>query len=203
MIKVKICGIKKDDDARAAVEAGADALGFVFYPGSPRYVSPPTAARIIRSLPPFVTAVGLFVNEAPEVVNRQMEEVGLSVAQLHGNEPAEVCRCIHKPVIKAVRVGTKEDLREMGSYRVAAFLLDSRVRGLYGGTGVSFAWELALEAKNYGKIILAGGLTAENVAEAVRQVRPYGVDVSTGVESSPGRKDHHKIKNFIRQAKNA
>lgn len=202
-VRVKICGITGLDDARAAVNAGADALGFVFYPPSPRYVSPSVAADIARSLPPFVTTVGLFVNETPEAVNGIMDETGLSVAQLHGDEDAAACAGIRKPVIKAVRVETEDDLSGMAEYSVAAFLLDARIEGFYGGTGKSFPHELASKAKTYGRIILAGGLTQDNVAEAVRQVRPYGVDVSTGVESSPGCKDHGKMEKFIREAKNA
>lgn len=203
MVKVKICGITNEDDAKAAVDAGADALGFVFYLESPRYILPHTAGRIARSLPPFVTTVGLFVNEAPERVNRCMEEMGLSVAQLHGDEPAAICRRIRWPVVKAVRVECEEDLREMAAYRVTAFLLDARVQGLYGGTGKPLPWDVAIKAKRYGRIMLAGGLTPENVAEAVRKVRPYGVDVSSGVEASPGRKDHRKLERFIREAKSA
>lgn len=203
MVKVKICGITNEDDARAAVDAGADALGFVFYPDSPRYILPQAAGRIARSLPPFVSTVGLFVNEAPEKINRSMEDVGLRVAQLHGDEPASVCMRIRWPVVKAVRVACEEDLCEMASYRVSAFLLDARVQGLYGGTGKALPWDVAVKAKRYGRIMLAGGLTPENVAEAVRNVRPYGVDVSTGVEASPGRKDHRKVARFIREAKSA
>ncbi len=203
MVKVKICGITTEDDARAAVEAGADAVGFVLYPESPRYITVGDAGRIARSLPPVITKVGLFGNEDPLTVNKYMDEAGLGVAQLHGDETAPMCEEVRRPVIKAVRAASEEDLSEMGSYRVAAFLLDARVEGLYGGTGRTSSWEVAVRAREYGRIILAGGLSSENVARAVSHVRPYGVDVSTGVESSPGRKDHRKIEEFIREAKNA
>ncbi len=203
MVKIKICGITNEGDALAAVEAGADALGFVFYQDSPRYITPGDAGRIALSLPPFVTTVGVFVNESPEAVNEYMKEAGLDLAQLHGEETPSVCAQVCRPVIKAVRVKSERDLCVMKSYRVSAFLLDAKVEGLYGGTGERISLETALEAGKYGRIILAGGLDPENVAEAVHRVKPYGVDVSSGVEAAPGRKDHIKIERFIREAKNA
>jgi len=204
MVSIKICGITNVEDARLAVDAGADALGFVFYPPSPRYVTPERAASIIRALPPFVTAVGLFVDEPAEAINAVAESCGLDRIQLHGGEPPDLCTAVRRRVIKAFRIQSAESLVNLPSYRVSAYLLDAYVEGaLPGGTGASFAWELAVQAKPYGPVILAGGLTPANVEEAIRQVRPYGVDVSSGVERAPGLKDHHKVRTFIAHAKAA
>jgi phosphoribosylanthranilate isomerase len=202
MVSVKICGITNVDDARAAVEAGADALGFVFYPPSPRYVTPERARQIVHALPPFVTTVGLFVDEAAETINSIAARCGLDRVQLHGRETPAFCQLVERPVIKAFRVRGADSLAQLPRYQVAAYLLDAYVEGaLPGGTGASFAWELAVEAKAYGPVILAGGLTPENVRRAIRQIRPYGVDVSTGVERAPGLKDHAKLRAFIARAK--
>lgn len=204
MVQVKICGITSLEDAQTAVDCGADALGFVFYPPSPRYVTPEQAAQIIRALPPFVTTVGLFVDVTCEVVNATVVRCGLDRVQLHGRETAEFCRRISRPVIKAIRIKNAESLSPLPDYVVSAYLLDAYVEGaLPGGTGASFAWELAARAKPYGPIILAGGLTPENIETAIAQVRPYGVDVSSGVERLPGLKDHQKIRQFITRAKAA
>jgi phosphoribosylanthranilate isomerase len=202
MVSVKICGITNRDDAYTAVEAGADALGFVFYPPSPRYVTPEHACEIIRTLPPFVTTVGLFVDVAVEMINDTAERCGLDRIQLHGSEPPAFCARLNRPVIKAFRMKGADSLAMLPRYTVSAYLLDAYVEGaLPGGTGVSFAWELAAQAKPYGPVILAGGLTPENVAGAIRQIRPYGVDVSTGVERAPGLKDDAKVRAFIACAK--
>lgn len=202
MVSVKICGITNLDDAWAAVEAGADALGFVFYPPSPRYVAPEQACGIIRALPPFVTTVGLFVDVPVETINDIAERCGLDRIQLHGHETPAFCNLVKQPVIKAFRMKGADSLAHLPHYKVSAYLLDAYVEGaLPGGTGASFAWELAVEAKPYGPIILAGGLTPENVEGAIRQLCPYGVDVSTGVERSPGLKDHAKVRAFIARAK--
>jgi len=204
MVQVKICGITSLEDAHTAVDCGADALGFVFYPPSPRYVTPEQAAQIIRALPPFVTTVGLFVDVTCDVVNRTAARCGLDRVQLHGRETPEFCRRISRPVIKAIRIKNAESLTPVQGYMVSAYLLDAYVEGaLPGGTGASFAWELAARAKPYGPIILAGGLTPENIEAAIAQVRPYGVDVSSGVERLPGVKDHQKIRQFIARAKAA
>ena len=204
MVQVKICGITSLEDAQATVEAGADALGFVFYPPSPRYVTPEQAEQIIRSLPPFVTTVGLFVDVARDVVNETVSRCGLDRVQLHGRETPDFCRRITRPVIKAIRIKNAESLTHVPDYQVSAYLLDAYVEGaLPGGTGASFAWELAARAKPYGPVILAGGLTPENIAVAIAQVRPYGVDVSSGVERTPGVKDHRKVRQFIARAKAA
>jgi phosphoribosylanthranilate isomerase len=202
MVHVKICGITNHDDAQAAVEAGADALGFVFYPPSPRHVSPEQAAQIIHRLPPFVTTVGLFVDVAFETVNDLAADCGLDRIQLHGNETPAFCCQVKQPVIKVFHMKNIESLRQLPSYRVSAYLLDAYVEGaLPGGTGTLFPWALAAQAKAYGPVILAGGLTPENVATAIAQTRPYGVDVSSGVESAPGIKDHRKIRAFVTRAR--
>ena len=201
MVRVKICGNTNLDDTMAAVQAGADAVGFVFYAKSPRAIEPKSAAEIISRLPPFVVPVGVFVNEDLGVVRRIMEECHIPLAQLHGEESPEYCVELARPVIKAIRVRDRRDLERMTSYQVAGFVLDAFVEGVPGGTGVTIDWDLAGEAQVVGPIILAGGLTPDNVLEAVRQARPYGVDVSSGVESSPGRKDPAKVRAFIANAK--
>jgi phosphoribosylanthranilate isomerase len=204
MIQVKICGITSLEDAHAAVDAGADALGFVFYPLSPRCSTPAQAEQIIRTLPPFVTTVGLFVDVTLATVKETLARCGLDRVQLHGQEPPEFCRQIPRPVIKAFRIKDAESLSHMADYKVSAYLLDAYVEGaLPGGTGASFAWELAARTMPYGPVILAGGLTPENVERAIAQVRPYGVDVSSGVEREPGIKDHRKVRQFIARAKAA
>jgi phosphoribosylanthranilate isomerase len=204
MVHVKICGTTSLEDALAAIDAGADALGFVFYPPSPRFVTPDQAARVIQRLPPFVTTVGLFVDVALDTVNDTAARCGLDRIQLHGRETPEFCRRVTRPVIKAFRIKNAESLAHLSGYPVSAFLLDAYVEGaLPGGTGASFSWELATQAKPYGPVILAGGLTPENVAAAITQICPYGVDVSTGVERAPGIKDHQKLREFIARAKAA
>jgi phosphoribosylanthranilate isomerase len=204
MIQVKICGITSLEDAHAAVDAGADALGFVFYPPSPRCITPEQAEQIIRTLPPFVTTVGLFVDVTLATVSETLARCGLDCAQLHGRETPEFCRQISRPVIKAFRIKNAESLTHVPDYHVSAYLLDAYVEGaLPGGTGASFSWELAARAKPYGPVILAGGLTPENVEIAIAHVRPYGVDVSSGVERAPGVKDHRKVRQFIGRAKAA
>jgi phosphoribosylanthranilate isomerase len=202
MIHVKICGITNHEDAQAAVDAGADALGFVFYPPSPRHVSPKQAAQIILRLPPFVTTVGLFVDAALETVNDLAARCKLDRIQLHGSETPAFCGQVRQPVIKAFRMKSVESLRQLPSYRVSAYLLDAYVEGaLPGGTGTPFPWALAARAKVYGPVILAGGLTPDNIATAIAQTRPYGVDVSSGVESAPGIKDHRKVREFVTRAR--
>ena len=201
-LKIKICGITNPEDACAAVEAGADALGFMFYGPSPRNVSLATAAGIIRALPPFVAKVGVFVDAAEELIRQAILECGLDTLQFHGNESPEFCRRFSVKTVKAFRVRDEESLRELVKYETSAWLLDSFNPEKFGGTGASFNWDLARAATKLGRpIILAGGLTPENVADAVRQVRPYAVDVSSGVETEPGRKDHAKIRAFITAAR--
>jgi phosphoribosylanthranilate isomerase len=201
MVRVKICGITSIEDALAAVEAGADALGFVFYDKSPRFINPVRAAEIILRLPPFVQTVGLFVNEDAEQVNWTADYCGLDVVQLHGDETPEDCLEVNRRVIKAFRIQNNISIEPLGKYQVSGFLLDAWSPDAYGGTGRSFNWELARAAMQYGHVILAGGLSPENVAEAIKVVNPYGVDVSSGVESALGKKDAEKVREFIRAAK--
>lgn len=201
MTKVKICGITSVDDALLAVDAGADALGFVFFEKSPRHVTPDVAAGIIAKLPPLVQVVGLFVNADPDVVNRTADHCGLDIIQLHGEESPEFCRLVRRRVMKAFRVRGPESLVPLPEFHVAAYLLDAYSPNAYGGTGEVFDWECAIAAKVHGPIVLAGGLTPDNVAAAVTQVRPYAVDVSSGVEAAPGKKDPDKVRRFIQLAK--
>ena len=202
MVKVKICGITNVRDARAAVRLGADALGFNFFPRSPRYVEPPRVRAILAALPPFVTAVGLFVNESADTVRRVCDQVGLLTVQLHGEERPSVVDALRGLTrIKAFRIRDEADLKQLSRYQVEAYLLDAFVPGKQGGTGVTFNWDLARQAQPVGPIILAGGLTPENVGDAVLQARPYAVDVASGVEDRPGSKDRELIAAFIRNAK--
>jgi phosphoribosylanthranilate isomerase len=200
MTRVKICGIRTASAAAAAAEAGADAVGFVFYPPSPRSVRPEEAARLSRLLPPFVLRVGVFVNAPVEVVREVADHVGLDLVQLHGDEPPEVCARMPRRVIKAVRVDGPEALRRLRDYPGCAVLLDTHVRGRYGGTGQRFDWSLARHLDR--PVILSGGLTPDNVRDAIRQARPYAVDVSSGVETD-GHKDPRKIAAFVRAVREA
>lgn len=199
--RVKICGITNERDAAAAIEAGADALGFVFYEKSPRCVTREVARDIIAGVPPFVTTVGVFVNEDADVIKGLREFARLDRVQLHGDETPEFCRGLGSGVIKALRIKGEEDILVLEEYDAQAFLLDAFVDGEPGGTGAGFDWAIAVEAKRYGRIILSGGLTPENVREAVKRVAPYAVDVSSGVELSPGVKDPEKIRRFMEEAK--
>ena len=204
MIQIKICGITNIDDAMAAADSGADALGFVFFKKSPRYITPEKAAAIISRLPVFVTSVGVFVDEPGEEILKIVEETGIDVIQLHGDEPPESC-LLPRRVIKGIRVKSLESLEPLSEYQniVSAFLLDAYAPGMPGGTGQVFNWEIAIEAKKFGRIILAGGLTPENISEAIKRVRPYAIDVSSGVELGKGKKDHQKIRLFIKRARSA
>ncbi|HXC98386.1 MAG TPA: phosphoribosylanthranilate isomerase [Verrucomicrobiae bacterium] len=201
---VKICGITNAADALAAAGSGADALGLMFYEGSPRHITVKAAAEIARQLPPFVIKVGVFVNAPEDAVLRAIGECGLNIVQFHGDETPEYCGLFPVMTIKAFRVRDAGSLKTLADYQTDAFLLDAHTPDKLGGTGATFNWDLALEAQKLGRpIFLAGGLTPENVAEAVRRVRPYAVDVSSGVEESPGKKDHHKVAAFIKAAKGA
>jgi phosphoribosylanthranilate isomerase len=201
MVKVKICGITRLEDALHAVQAGADALGFVFHDKSPRYLSPEKSASIIRELPPFVQVVGLFVNSDAEFVNRISDLCRIDIVQLHGDESPEYCDLIRRRVIKAFRVKDISSLDAVRNYRIAGILLDAYSPHAFGGTGVSFNWEFAKKVAGFGPIILAGGLNPDNVREAVELVKPYAVDVSSGVEVSPGIKDPEKVDAFVRISK--
>jgi len=204
MVKVKICGITNAADAHAAVSFGADALGFVFFKESPRYIPPAEAAVIIKSLPSFIPTVGVLVNEPVDETEKIVSLSGIDIIQLHGDEPPDMCR-LSRRVMKVIRVKSLNSLLPLSSYkdRVSAFLLDTYTSDALGGTGLIFNWDIAVEAKQFGRIILAGGLTPGNVADAVRHVDPYAVDVSSGVELSKGKKDHEKMKLFIERAKAA
>jgi len=203
-LRIKICGITNVSDALTAVDAGADALGFMFYERSKRYVTPDAVAEIVEQLPPFVMRVGVFVDPSAETVNETTSTCGITALQFHGSESPEFCGQFGLPVIKAFRILDKSSLDALPQYQTSAWLLDSDVPGQVGGTGKKFDWSLAQQATRLGRpVILAGGLTPENVATAVREVRPYGVDVSSGVELAPGRKDAHRVKAFIRAAREA
>ncbi len=204
MVKIKICGTTNKDDALAAVSFGADAIGFVFYPQSPRSIDPQAAKDIISVLPPFLTTVGIFVDAEKTEIEDICAFTGIDVIQLHGSETPEDCR-IYKKTIKAIRVKDSSDLNDLSNYdAVSAFLLDTYAEDEYGGTGKTFNWDIAVKAKKFGNIILAGGLTPENIEDAIRIVQPYGVDVSSGVEGSDkGKKDHKKLELFIQRAKSA
>jgi phosphoribosylanthranilate isomerase len=203
-MRIKICGITNLDDAMAAVDYGADALGFVFFKQSPRYIPCKKAVAIIEKLPPCLTTVGVFVNEDPEQIEKVAAMTGIDVVQLHGNEPPEKI-VFSRRIIKAIRVKSLESLDPLIYFKdwVSAFLLDTYTPDIFGGTGRIFNWDIAVEAKQFGRIILAGGLTPDNIAEAVRWVRPYGVDVSSGVESEKGKKDYKKLELFIERARGA
>ncbi|MBI4653399.1 MAG: phosphoribosylanthranilate isomerase [Nitrospirae bacterium] len=202
MVRIKICGITNLEDALAAIEYGANALGFVFYPHSPRAIIPEFAKNIISQLPPFITTVGVFVDENSAAIEKVAAFTGLNVIQLHGSEPPEECN-LSKKVIKAIRVRELIDLEPFKKYNtVSTFLLDAYSSETFGGTGQTFNWEIAIEAKKFGKIILAGGLTTENIEEAIKLVQPYGIDVATGVEGNKkGIKDHKKLRLFIERAR--
>jgi len=202
MVKVKICGITNLEDALAAVNWGADALGFVFAP-SPRQVTPQQVTSIVAGLPPFVCRVGVFVDSGLPEVKETMRACGLDLAQLHGSESPDFCEELFPRVIKSFRVKDESVLALLPQYKVSAYLLDSHNEALKGGTGRSFDWGIAKKARRYGPIILSGGLTLANVRQAISLVRPYAVDVSSGVESKPGVKDHAKLQVFLEIVKKA
>ncbi len=203
MVKVKICGITNLEDAWLAAEAGADALGFIFVEGTPRYVTPAEAAAIIRQLPPLITPVGVFWDHPAGHVKAVAEAAGLLALQFHGNEPPEALVDYRLPVIKTIKVGSAADLADLDAYRVSAFLLDSPARWSHGEARQPIQWELAREAGTKGRVILSAGLTPDTVATAIRIARPYGVDVNSGVEARPGKKDPDKVRWFVARAKEA
>jgi phosphoribosylanthranilate isomerase len=202
--RVKICGVTNVADALAAVEAGADALGFNFYEKSPRFVSLKTAAEISKNLPPFVMRVGVFVDAPEYFILRAIGESNLTMLQFHGDETPEFCTQFGLMSMKAFRIRDEKSLAELPKYETEAYLLDAYSAEARGGTGEKFNWDLAVGAQKFGKpIFLAGGLTPENVADAVEKVQPFGVDVSSGVESAPGKKDAAKIRAFIQAVRQA
>ncbi len=198
MVRVKICGIKRLEDALAAVDAGADAIGLNFWRPGRRYVPPEVARAIARALPPFVTRVGEFADEDPDTIREIAALCGLDALQLHGSESPEFCRQFDRPVVKAIKVRGPESVTGLGRYQVAAFLLDAHVPGEMGGTGRAFDWGLVARAQEAGPVILSGGLTPENVGDAIQAAKPYAVDVATGVETA-GHKDPAKIRAFVAQ----
>jgi phosphoribosylanthranilate isomerase len=202
-VRVKICGITNLEDALLAASLGAHALGFIFYQKSPRAIRPEAAREIIRALPPLVLSVGVFVDEEAQVVREISERVGLDWVQLHGRESPEYCRSLGRRVLKGFRIKNEASLAFLSEYQnaVQAFLLDTYRPGTPGGTGETFDWEIARQARKYGPVILAGGLTPDNVAAALQTAKPQGVDVASGVEVSPGKKDPGKLKAFFQAIK--
>ena len=196
--RVKICGITSVADGLVAAEAGAEMIGLMFYEQSPRYIALTTAVEIARALPPFVLKVGVFVNPPEDFVLRAIAECGLNLLQFHGDESSDFCTQFGVMSLKALRIKDADSLKQLEHYQTDAFLLDAHSKQGLGGTGEKFNWDLAIAAQKFGKpIFLAGGLTPENVAAAVRQVNPFAVDVSSGVESAPGKKDAAKVRAFI------
>jgi phosphoribosylanthranilate isomerase len=201
--RIKVCGITRPEDALAAVEAGVDGLGFIFVEKSPRNIDPAQAREIISRLPPFIDAVGVFVDAEATVVEEIAHYCRLTLVQLHGNEAPGYCRNLPFAVIKAFRVGvdfTKSALSPYDDY-VRGFLLDTYHEDMAGGTGETFDWDLVRQLESARPVILAGGLNADNAAAAIERVRPYAVDVNSGVESEPGRKDIAELEQFIRQVR--
>ena len=196
-MRVKICGITNTVDALAAVDAGADAIGFVFVRSSRRYIDPGAAGEIVRKVLPFVTCVGVVADRPRDEVREILEISRVSAIQFHGNERPEELAGYPVPVYKAFRVSEGFRPESLGNYPGPAYLLDTGVSGELGGTGKSFDWTIAAAAREFGKIILAGGITPENVAEAIRTATPYAIDVSSGVESVPGVKDHDKLRRLF------
>jgi len=202
-VTIKICGLTRRQDAEAAVELGADFLGFNFYPPSPRCVSPALARAMQADLPETAVSVGVFVNAEAERIREIQQAANLDLIQLHGDEPPEFCAGLGLPVIKAFRVAGPEDLARLAEYRVWAALVDSKTIE-YGGSGQTADWDLASQAARQApRLFLAGGLTPDNVAFAIRVVRPWAVDAASGVESAPGVKDKDKMKRFIEAVRNA
>ena len=204
MTKIKICGIKSVKDALAAMDAGADLLGFNFYPRSPRFISVGQCRDIMSVMRKYgqITYVGVFVNASVSEIRATLETCGLNLAQLHGDETSEMVQSLYGKAFKAFR-GVPESVNGFAREDAPAILLDASIKGAYGGTGITADWNGAAELAEYYPILLAGGLTPENVAEAVRRVHPWGVDVASGVESSPGVKDVDKMKAFVQAVRNA
>jgi phosphoribosylanthranilate isomerase len=202
--KIKICGITNLADAQLAVELGADALGFIFYPKSPRYITVREAANICNALPPFVARVGVFVDELEYEIEKALQECLLTTLQFHGDEPPGFCQKFPAKSIKAIRMRDETALVVAAEYDVDGLLLDTYTDSERGGTGKTFDWTLAIKAKEIGPpVILSGGLTTANVQEAIRTVRPYAVDVSSGVEREPGKKDPEKLRRFFELCQSA
>ena len=199
-MKLKICGITNKKDAEDAISLGVDALGFIHYEKSPRHVCVETIHEIMYSVPPFVTTVGVFVNESSEFINSTVKNCKLDIVQLHGNETPEECMKIDSRVIKAIHVENLDDINMIGKYSgvVSGILLDTKIKGLYGGSGKTFDWGLALSAKDFEiPLILSGGITSHNISQAVELINPDAIDLCSGVEKTPGIKDYEKMKGII------
>ncbi len=203
--RIKICGMREPGEVAQIVAAGVDAVGFIFAKKSPRYIEPEQAKAVIKTLPPFVDAVGVFVDEELEAAQEISQYCGLSVVQLHGNEPPDYCREMTCRVMKAFRVGVHSVAQDLAPYAgvTSGFLLDTYQEKMAGGTGETFDWSLIEKVQPPGPIVLAGGLHPENVGEAVRRVRPHAVDLNSGVEIEPGRKDLEKVRAAVAQIKAA
>lgn len=199
-MKVKICGITNLDDAYSAVSNGADALGFIFYPGSKRYIHPHKAKEIIDHLPFFTMKIGVFVEEVPKTVNNMARTLGLNAVQLHGGEGDDYLQKIKHPVIKAIRIGNDFDIKELSKYDGYTLLLDSYSEHAYGGTGKSFEWD-KIPPEIMNRVILAGGISEDNIEAVYKKIKPQAVDISSSVEISPGIKDHAKINSFFSKLK--
>ncbi len=198
-IRIKICGFTSRRELDVAVASGADAVGLVFYPPSPRAVTISQAETLTAGLPPFITVTGLFVNASRDEIAETCARCRIDLIQLHGDETPDDCLGLPRPVIKAARVKSENDLDGLEDYPVSGLLLDAKAKGLYGGSGEAFDWSLLESYAPPRPLILAGGLNPDNVVTAIKQVRPYAVDVSSGVESSPGVKDAEKVREFIKR----
>ena len=199
-MKIKICGITNREDALNAIALDVDAIGFIFYKNSPRYVTPERIEEFILDIPPFINTVGVFVNAEYEEINEVSQRCKLTGIQLHGNETPEFCTQFKLPIIKAIRVSESNDLTNIPKYKgtVNGILLDTKVENVHGGTGRTFDWGLAIEAKEYETpLILSGGINATNISKALKLVNPYGIDLCSGVESEPGIKDYNKMQEVI------
>ena len=199
-MKTKICGITNRDDALNAIALDVDAVGFIFYEHSPRYISPEKVEEFILDIPPFINTVGVFVNASAETIKETAERCRLSTIQLHGSEPPEFCTQFTIPVLKAIPVRDETDIEIIPQYKgcVSGVLLDTKVENVHGGTGKTFDWGLAIAAKEYDTpLILSGGINSQNVSKAIKMVNPYGVDICSGVEKEPGIKDYNKMQQLI------
>jgi phosphoribosylanthranilate isomerase len=195
--RIKVCGITRLEDALAASDLGADALGFILWEKSPRYILPEEAGKIIRALPPFVLPVGVFVNNTPDEIAQMATRSGIRVAQLHGDETPQTCERLSIPGYKVFHVRTSFDCSALARYPSSTLMLDTYRNGERGGTGHTFDWGIAVEAKRYGRVILSGGISPDNIREAIRVVEPYAVDVNSSIESTPGRKDHKRMRELF------
>jgi phosphoribosylanthranilate isomerase len=203
IVRVKLCGLTRLEDVLLGVELGVDAFGFNFVEGSPRRVTPDLARDLCSAIPPFATRVGIFADELPRVMEATALLAGLSCLQLHGDEPPESCRAIALPWYKAHRVGAGFQPESVSRYRASTCLLDASVPGEKGGTGATFDWKVARVASAYARVIVAGGLTPANVGEAIAVARPYAVDVNSGVENAPGKKDRRLLTEFMDRVRGA